>query len=99
MVLPKTRAAQVGLMSGDVLEFVGDAKIHNQADAFRYLVDRAEWMPLPLTVRRGLPHPFTTHPKLDLFVGSLSQHPMGKFGCTVCHQGQGSATSFDWASH
>ena len=24
---------------------------------------------------------------------------MGKFGCTICHQGQGSATSFDWASH
>ena len=28
-----------------------------------------------------------------------SPHPMEKFGCTICHQGQGSATAFEWASH
>jgi cytochrome c551/c552 len=99
VVLPETRAALAGLMSADVLEFVGDAKIVSQADAFRYLVDRTEWKPLSLTVRRGLPHPFSSHPRLDLFVGSTSPHPMGRFGCTICHQGQGSSTSFEWASH
>lgn len=52
-----------------------------------------------LTIRRGLEHPLAAHPRLDLFVGSSSPHPMSEFGCTVCHGGQGSATSFAWASH
>jgi cbb3-type cytochrome oxidase cytochrome c subunit len=43
--------------------------------------------------------PFATHPRLDLFVGASSPHPMGDFGCTVCHEGQGNATDFRWASH
>ncbi len=52
-----------------------------------------------LTVLRGLDHPLAAHPRLDLFVGSSSPHSMSEFGCTVCHGGQGSATSFAWASH
>lgn len=52
-----------------------------------------------VTIRRGLEHPLAAHPRLDLFVGSSSPHPMSEFGCTVCHGGQGSATSFAWASH
>lgn len=47
----------------------------------------------------GIKQPFCEHPRLDLYVGAKSPHPVDKFGCTVCHQGQGSATSFDWASH
>jgi len=54
---------------------------------------------LVLTIRRGLPHPFSSHPRLDLFVGDLSPHKMSEFACTVCHEGQGSATDFEWASH
>jgi mono/diheme cytochrome c family protein len=42
---------------------------------------------------------FCVHPRLDLFVGSDSKHPAEKFGCTICHAGQGSATSFTLASH
>ncbi len=42
---------------------------------------------------------FKAHPRLDLFVGATSKHPMEKFGCTTCHNGQGSSTSFHWASH
>lgn len=42
---------------------------------------------------------FAAHPRLDLFVGADSKHPMEKFGCTTCHNGQGSSTSFQWASH
>ncbi|MBI1918606.1 MAG: c-type cytochrome, partial [Planctomycetes bacterium] len=46
---------------------------------------------------------FKAHPRLDLFVDSNSPHPMEstdrKFGCTICHNGQGSATSFTLASH
>lgn len=45
------------------------------------------------------PAPFTTHPKLELFVGETSYHPLNKFGCTVCHSGAGRSTTFVGASH
>jgi cytochrome c2 len=45
------------------------------------------------------PHPYRAHPRLDLFVGSRSPHPLADFGCTICHDGQGSATEFKFASH
>ena len=47
----------------------------------------------------GYPHPYASHPRLDLFLTSSSPHPLPKFGCTVCHEGQGSGTSFTNASH
>lgn len=43
--------------------------------------------------------PYCSHPHQELYVDSASPHPVEKFGCTVCHQGQGTATAFDWASH
>jgi mono/diheme cytochrome c family protein len=45
------------------------------------------------------PQPFASHPRLDLYLTSASPHPLPKFGCTVCHEGQGSGTSFSNASH
>ncbi|MFM7150661.1 MAG: c-type cytochrome, partial [Gemmataceae bacterium] len=42
---------------------------------------------------------FAAHPRLDLFVDSKSPHAMEKFGCTICHAGQGSATEFHQAGH
>jgi mono/diheme cytochrome c family protein len=42
---------------------------------------------------------FAAHPRLDLFVDSASPHSAEKFGCTICHAGQGSATAFYEASH
>jgi mono/diheme cytochrome c family protein len=42
---------------------------------------------------------YAAHPRLDLFVDSNSPHPMEKFGCTICHNGQGSATAFVLAAH
>jgi mono/diheme cytochrome c family protein len=44
-------------------------------------------------------HPYSSHPRLDLFLTSTSPHPLPKFGCTVCHEGQGSGTTFQNASH
>ena len=35
------------------------------------------------------PEPFTTHPDLSGYIG---KHPFEKFGCTICHDGQGVAT-------
>lgn len=45
------------------------------------------------------PHPYSTHPNPDLYLTATSPHPTENFGCTICHQGQGSGTSFQNASH
>lgn len=45
------------------------------------------------------PHPYSSHPRLDVYLSATSPHPLPKFGCTVCHEGQGSGTSFQNASH
>lgn len=47
----------------------------------------------------GFEQPFSTHPNPDLFLTASSPHPTAKFGCTSCHEGQGSGTSFTDASH
>jgi mono/diheme cytochrome c family protein len=44
-------------------------------------------------------NPWRTHPKLDLFVGSASPHPLLDYGCTACHRGQDRATEFGRAGH
>ncbi|MGE5849943.1 MAG: c-type cytochrome [Candidatus Methylomirabilota bacterium] len=36
----------------------------------------------------NVPQPFRTHPHREVFFG---KHPVSRFGCTGCHQGQGSA--------
>lgn len=45
------------------------------------------------------PHPFATHPNPALYVTAASPHPVSDFGCTICHEGQGSGTSFGNAEH
>jgi mono/diheme cytochrome c family protein len=40
------------------------------------------------------PQPFTTHPSLEVYLGSASPHPLNAIGCTVCHEGQGQSVSF-----
>src|SRR5437867_5017599 len=45
------------------------------------------------------PQPFTTHPKLELFLGGNSAHPIDKAGCTSCHEGMGQSVSFRDAAH
>lgn len=54
----------------------------------------AEWV-----LENKFPHPFATHPRPELYLTSASPHPLQKFGCTICHDGQGSGTSFKDASH
>ena len=99
-VLPESAAAAAGLMSGDVIVDIGGGKTLARRMALTDLLETPRWgKPLDVTIRRGVPQPYSTHPRLDLFVGSTSPHPMQTFGCTICHQGQGSATSFKWASH
>ena len=56
--------------------------------------DIATWV-----AENKFPHPFATHPNHDLFVTAASPHPLGDFGCTSCHEGQGSGTDFLNAEH
>ncbi len=100
LVLPLSAAADADLFAGDVILRINGQPVDNRATAIRLLSVDVEWgEPLELEIRRGLPRPFVSHPKLDLYVGSLSPHPRAEFGCTICHQGQGSGTEFKWASH
>lgn len=102
-VLPESPAAKAGLQSGDVIKLVGDQPVYDQATVENFLIaDRTEWgeeSPASLTIKRGLDHPFTTHPRLDLYLSDSSPHPEKDFGCTICHDGQGSGTEFPWTSH
>lgn len=43
--------------------------------------------------------PFRPHPRRNLFVGPDSPHPVERFGCVVCHGGEGRATDFAHAGH
>ncbi len=45
------------------------------------------------------PQPFVSHPNPDLFLTAASPHPVNDFGCTICHAGDGSGTSFQNAEH
>ena len=45
------------------------------------------------------PQPYATHSNTELFCTASSPHPVAKFGCTICHDGQGSGTSFGNAEH
>ena len=45
------------------------------------------------------PQPYTTHPRLDEFVGGSSPHPMSEYGCTSCHAGRGRGTDFISSGH
>lgn len=43
--------------------------------------------------------PYSTHPRLDLFLSSKSPHPTNEMGCTVCHRGSGESLGFQHADH
>ncbi len=93
-----------GLMVGDVITHInGKAQFgvtNTVGSAAQQLLSLVkEGKPIEVTVDRGLDLPYASHPRLDLFVSDSSPHRMQKFACTICHDGQGSATDFKWASH
>jgi cytochrome c2 len=45
------------------------------------------------------PQPFRTHPRMDLFAGGTSPHPVDRFGCTPCHAGRDRAVDFNFSDH
>lgn len=95
-----TGVIKPGILFGDVIAAVEGGKVFDATATAAKIVDMAkEGKPVRLTIRRGLKNPYATHPRLDLFVGDGSPHKMSTFACTICHEGQGSATEFKWASH
>ena len=48
---------------------------------------------------KKFPQPFATHSRPEQFATASSPHPVATFGCTICHDGQGSGTSFGNAEH
>jgi cytochrome c551/c552 len=86
--------------TGGVPSFPHDPHGVSMANADEYLkgeTDEAKkWRSSP---DKRYAHPFSTHPHPELYLTSSSPHPMQKFGCTACHEGQGSGTSFQNASH
>ena len=100
LVSPRSLAARAGLAAGDAITHVNGKAVSSVAELRHRLSQAGEQVEgVRLSVRRGLPHPYASHPRLDLFVGSESPHPAEEFGCTICHDGQGSATAFRFASH
>ena len=45
------------------------------------------------------PQPYTSHPRLEEFVGGSSPHPSAEYGCTTCHAGRGRGTDFTSSGH
>ncbi|WP_425616862.1 hypothetical protein NA78x_000523 [Anatilimnocola sp. NA78] len=106
-ILPEdnsTIPTRPGLLVGDVIASIDGSELFGQfrgaPRATVSLLDlAAAGKPFRVGIKRGLPHPFNSHPRLDLFLSDSSPHKLATFACTVCHEGQGSATDFKWASH
>ncbi len=100
LVVPRSPAALAGLAAGDVIVQLGGVVAAGRQHVEQLLLEAAaRQQAVRLLVRRGLPHPFSSHPRLDLYVSSSSPHPAERFGCTICHGGQGAATEFVGAAH
>ncbi len=100
VVEPESATAWAGLYAGDAILKIDGTPVTDRDDTADRLTSPPTWgEPLRLEIRRGLPQPYCGHPRLDLFVGSKSPHPVAEYGCTICHGGQGSATDFTFASH
>ena len=48
---------------------------------------------------KDAPQPYTSHPKLDIFLSSSSPHPKEEYGCTGCHAGRARGMDFVSSTH
>jgi cytochrome c2/flagellar biosynthesis chaperone FliJ len=81
--------------SGFTKEDLADLAGRRSPEGMRF--DPTTTQAMPLTTAEI--NVYANHPRLDLFVGSNSPHSAEKFGCTICHAGQGGSTTFNFAYH
>ncbi len=77
----------------EVKQVVLEGMDKNEFDVFVLRVDRCQTCHLGID-RPGFENarpPFQTHPNREAILGT---HPVNRFGCTVCHEGQGTALDF-----
>jgi|GEM_PF-3552328 len=97
---PRSLAARSGLQSGDVIRRIDENELTSPDSVVTMLETASKEKSIAtLKVDRGIAQPYCSHSRPELFVADGSPHPMSEFGCSVCHDGQGSATSFRWAAH
>ncbi len=54
---------------------------------------------VPMYPQGEFAEPFCSHPRPELYLTATSPHSRDKFGCTICHAGDGSGTSFQHSEH
>ena len=77
----------------EIKQVVVEGLDKNEFDVFVLRVDRCETCHAAID-RPGFedaPPPFRTHPKREAIFG---KHPVGRFGCSICHEGQGTALDY-----
>ncbi len=97
---PVAQSTGEPLPIGRVTEHWEELTSDQQDVYFAELLDRVNSY-LALGGRRTieLDQPLLAHPNLDLYLSVDSPHPMAKFGCTVCHEGNPQETDFVQAAH
>lgn len=86
---------------------VAHARSTVDAKACKVCLDRPNELKEPLVKHGSWTHAdtirytktFMAHPRLDLYVLGSSKHPLNRFGCTICHEGDGRDTDFSRAVH
>lgn len=73
---------------------------HVNIDDFSVVRVNGEVLGMEQTYKDGeYPEPFCSHPRPDVYLTATSPHPVNEYGCTICHGGDGSGTSFQNAEH
>lgn len=73
---------------------------HVNIDDFSVVRENGAVVAMGQTFKSGdYPEPFCSHPNPEVYLTASSPHPVNDFGCTVCHGGDGSGTSFQNAEH
>ncbi len=78
----------------EVKQVVVEGIDKNEFDVFTLRVDRCQTCHLGID-RAGFenaPPPFQTHPKREAILG---KHPVSQYGCSICHEGQGTALDYE----
>lgn len=94
VVLLERRLEGIRTRPLEVKQVVVEDLDKNEFDVPILRVDRCETCHLGID-RSGFeeaPPPFRTHPNRETLLG---RHPVSRFGCSVCHEGQGTALDYE----